>query len=485
MLSRSSRHLLRSAAVAVPALVSCAPHHGSRSAANVPKAALHASYEVNAHADATLDISLKVSPGTQGTFMVDDGMDGFVSALRVDDAPLAKPHWEGSALELDGAVGERCAKNGCTIRYRFDLAKAAEVSDEAGAARLVDGTYVTCPSAWILRPAHSSDDSTFELAVHVDAPMDFAFGTPSDTGSPRAFHGLLADLDEPPYAALGTFRRLPVDDAGALEVVVTGPAPDIGDQGIASWISEAVKNLRTIYAGYPSHHTLLIVQVAPGSRVGPGTTMGNGGAAIEVRLGAAATPAETGDDWILTHEMLHTTFPGLARMHHWAEEGMATYLEPIARARRGVIPVERVWQEWHDSMHLGEPFEDDQGLDQTASWGRTYWGGAMFWFVSDVEIRKATANAHGAPDFFADIYRKGDIAVRWPMSKVVEVADASSRSDVLSKLYAVHATHPVKVDLDGMFSDLGVRTRDGKVVLDDSAPLAAIRKAIVTGPLKP
>ena len=109
----------------------------------------------------------------------------------------------------------------------------------------------------------------------------------------------------------------------------------------------------------------------------------------------------------------------------------------------------------------------------------------MFWFVSDVEIRKATANARGAPDFFAEIYRKGDIAVRWPMSKVVEVADTSSRSDVLSKLYAVHATHRVKVDLDGMFSDLGVRTRDGRIVLDDSAPLAAIRKAIVAGPLKP
>jgi hypothetical protein len=466
-------------ALAALALASCGAHPVR--VAESPKTKVHAVYEAHAHTDGTIDVAVTLPAGSPLSLGLDDGMAGFVSRLRVGETPIASPHWDGSSLDIDRAS---CAA-GCTVRYRFDISAAAESGYDADAATAVAGTYVTCPSAWLLRPEHAGDDATFELDVDVDPPMDFAFGAPAEPGARKVYKGALGDLDEPPYAALGMFRRLPLDDVGGLEVVVSGPTPSIGDDGIAHWITEAVKNLRTVYPGYPKHHALLAVLVEPGARVGKGTAMGNGGASIQVHLGEAATEADTGDDWILTHEMFHLAFPGLARTHHWAEEGMATYLEPIARARRGVIPVERVWRDWLDNMHLGEPFEDDQGLDQTASWGRTYWGGALFWFVSDVEVRKATANAHGAPDFFAAIYQKADIADRWPMTRVVEESDRASGSGVLAKLYSTHATHPVKVDLDNLFRDLGVSAHEGKVQFDDSAPLAAVRKAIVTGPTKP
>ncbi len=58
-------------------------------------------------------------------------------------------------------------------------------------------------------------------------------------------------------------------------------------------------------------------------------------------------------------------------------------------------------QIWHDmvrDMHKGEPAEGDQGLDHTHTWGRTYWGGAMFCLVADVEIRRQTGNKKGLRD---------------------------------------------------------------------------------------
>jgi len=35
------------------------------------------------------------------------------------------------------------------------------------------------------------------------------------------------------------------------------------------------------------------------------------------------------------------------------------------------------------------PAAGDRGLDFTPSWGRTYWGGALFCLLADIEIRNA------------------------------------------------------------------------------------------------
>ena len=41
----------------------------------------------------------------------------------------------------------------------------------------------------------------------------------------------------------------------------------------------------------------------------------------------------------MTHEMVHLAFPSVAREHHWIEEGITTYVEPIARAETGELAV--------------------------------------------------------------------------------------------------------------------------------------------------
>jgi hypothetical protein len=37
---------------------------------------------------------------------------------------------------------------------------------------------------------------------------------------------------------------------------------------------------------------------------------------------------------------------------------------------------------------------DDKGLDHTPPWGRTYWGGALFCSLADIEIHEWTQNRH-------------------------------------------------------------------------------------------
>jgi hypothetical protein len=63
-------------------------------------------------------------------------------------------------------------------------------------------------------------------------------------------------------------------------------------------------------------------------------------------VGQHATLADLNDDWELTHEMVHFGFPSVEDRHHWIEEGIATYVEPIARAQVGRLTAEQVWRGW-------------------------------------------------------------------------------------------------------------------------------------------
>src|SRR5581483_1246670 len=106
---------------------------------------------------------------------------------------------------------------------------------------------------------------------------------------------------------------------------------------------------------------------------GGGQTNGLQGAHIEIELGRRVTAHALVEDWILPHEMIHLALPNLRERHHWLEEGIATYVEPIARARTGLITAAEAWDGMLDGMPQGLPRPGDHGLDHTHTWGRTYW----------------------------------------------------------------------------------------------------------------
>ena len=151
------------------------------------------------------------------------------------------------------------------------------------------------------------------------------------------------------------------------------------------------------------------------------------GAFTRISVGQATTQKQLDDDWMMTHEFIHMAFPDVSAEsddHHWMEEGMATYIEPIARAQIGRMTPERVWGDFVRDMPQGLPQAGDQGLDRTPTWGRTYWGGALFWLLADVRIREATQNQKGPADAMRGILDAGgNITEDWTVERVVEVGD--------------------------------------------------------------
>jgi hypothetical protein len=261
------------------------------------------------------------------------------------------------------------------------------------------------------------------------------------------------------------------------------PNAPLSQTDVMKWVQFAAESVTTYYGRFPVPHLTLRISSFDGSGVRHGMTWGREGGLIRIHAGNKTSPADFAEDWMLTHEMIHLAFPSMmGDEHHWIEEGISVYVEPIARIRAGHWTALEMWHDLVRDMPKGEPQAGDEGLDHTHTWGRTYWGGALFCFVADVEIRKRTGNKKGLEDALRGILEAGgDIREDWDIEKTFKAGDKAMGLDVLEKLYAEWKDKPVQVDLAAMWKELGVEASGGTVVLKDDAPMSAVRRAIEIG----
>ncbi len=283
---------------------------------------------------------------------------------------------------------------------------------------------------------------------------------------------VLRPADETEHFAIG---------GGAIEVSFGSDDFDLPRSAFLDWVKEAASAVTAYYGAYPvTRARIRIVRSERGRGVSNGRSFGENGAVCRIAVGQHATVDQLRDDWVLTHEMVHFAFPSVDENHHWIEEGSATYVEPIARALVANLTAEQVWHDMVRDMHQGLPEPGDRGLDNTHTWGRTYWGGALFCLLADIGIRKATKNVRGLQDAFRAINRAGgNIESEWPLERAFELGDKATGVTTLVDLYAQMRDAPYDVDLSELWSQLGVRPAGETVTFDRQAPLAATREAIM------
>jgi hypothetical protein len=272
-----------------------------------------------------------------------------------------------------------------------------------------------------------------------------------------------------------------------LQIALMGTTPDLPKGAIEEHMARAAQAVSTYYGRFPVSSARVVVLVSPAQHgMLQGTTWGNVDglpAVTRLRIGERTTERELNGEWMATHEFVHMALASLPDAQHWLEEGVATYVEPIARVQAGQLMPERIWGDMVAGMHNGEPEAGDRGLNRTHTWGRTYWGGALFCLMADIEIRKQTGNTRGLQDALrAIVAAGGTIDKEWPVMRILRIGDQATGTSVLQQLYAKWSEAPVEVDLPHLWSELGVRVETGKIVFDDAAPLAKIRIGITAIP---
>ncbi len=287
--------------------------------------------------------------------------------------------------------------------------------------------------------------------------------------------------DRMPYDAFDRLPHTPISIKNATLQLGFAPGDlSLSRERVRTWVAHSATVVANYYGRFPVDAARILIVPVDGRGVRGGTTWAYRGAAIRLMLGSQADESDLKRDWMIVHEMVHLALPDMDERHRWLSEGLATYIEPIARVQSGDLTAESIWADMARDMQKGLPLSGDHGLNNTPTWARTYWGGALFCLVADIEIRKQTGNRFGLQDAMRGVLvAGGNHEVDWSVDRIFDVADQATGTHVMATLYAQMGEKPFAPDLGALWRDLGVRLQpNGGVVFDDAAPMASLRKAI-------
>jgi hypothetical protein len=269
---------------------------------------------------------------------------------------------------------------------------------------------------------------------------------------------------------------------GGAEIVVRfSPGRfNVSRETLLHWVRRSAQAVSLYYGKFPVRQATVRISPESGDEIGFATADFEGGkGVIEIPVGVDMSEAQLDRDWVLTHEMVHFAFPLVDNQHKWVAEGMATYVEPVARMRAGITTPAQLWGEFSRDMPQGLPASGDRGLNRTPTWGRTYWGGALFCLLADLQIRSETGNKKGLEDALRGIVDSGiNITTDWEPIDAFRVGDKAVGTHVLERLYQSMKDRPVAVNLPALWRELGVTRTGNLAAFDNSAPLAMVRLAI-------
>jgi hypothetical protein len=444
-----------------------------------------ARYQVSASPDGQdLRVEAELSGVTGGALTIDPASAPFV------DSPMMRV-WSGRWLPVVPAAhgtwrAELCRASACRLRYVFHLGAAARALNDPDSAAERGGAVVAPASTWLMRPARLPETGLrARLRATAPAPLVFVTGLPRVAGSSDSYAVTLLPDFSSPYAAVGRLDVQQLDAPGS-DVQLAFAMPSLGpDQPrLRAWVTAAVRAVTAYFGRFPVDRALVLAIPQPAGL--HGKAMGGGGATVLIQVASGVDLADPSVDWQAAHEMVHLAVPQMARAHLWLTEGLATYVEPLARALTGELRPEVVWRDLIVGLTKGLPAPGDRGLDRTHTWGRTYWGGALFAFLADLEIRKASKDEQSLATALRGILREGgDTRVFWSAERFMATADRALGRPILTPLYRRWATTPIAVDLPALWRALGVSlSADGHVTFDEAAPLAALRRSMI-GPVTP
>lgn len=440
------------------------------------------SYTVDAGPGAReLRVRAELPAGVPPVLGVDRYAHPYLVDLRVESdgkarsAPLRGRRW----------YVPECRDRGCRLDYRYQLGRAAAHIDRFGFAAFRGGALLAPPSTWLIHPKGYAGTDLYRFVVTTAPGESFTsgvFSAPAGAAPGLAFEAPAELLFEAPYSGFGRFTQQSLSlDGGDLRLAVSqGAGLSLPLDALRSWIAKSAELVSEYYGRFPTREVSVMVLPVEGAAIF-GMELGNGGASILLFIGQELGADALAADWVMVHELFHLGFPTLERRHLWFAEGLSTYQGPITRTRAGLMTDEELWLGLLHGVPLGLPSAGGDGLDGTSSWGRTYWGGALFCLLADVAIRSRTHNARSLDDAARAIQRAGgDTSARWSIGRTLRVGDRATGGRTLRDLYGEHGARAAPVDLQAFWRRLGVRAAGDGVELDDDAEWAHVRRAIST-----
>jgi hypothetical protein len=251
-------------------------------------------------------------------------------------------------------------------------------------------------------------------------------------------------------------------------------------QLLLDWVVYSAQAVTAYYGRFPVDSVRIRIEVSGGHSVRFGQAFGGNSPGVRVVVGENVSAQALRRDWIMVHEMVHLAMADVPQANRWWLEGLATYVESVARAQSGQLDEAFVWRNFIERMPQGLPQDGDRGLDRTPTWGRTYWGGAIFCLLADIEIRRLSENQKSLRDALQGVLEAGySMHTSATPMQIFRSGDRAAGVSVLVPMYDRMKADPAPVDLDQLWRELGIAVDNDAIVYDDAAPLAHIRRALL------
>ena len=398
----------------------------------------------------------------------------------------------GASVRLDGGQIIVPAAAAC-VRYRHALTSAGEGNWRA--PRTAQDVRVTAPGQWLWLPPLTGADRvlvTLDLPAGINASVPWrplADGRYELRASPRSSRAV---------AVFGNFRRQQLELPGAVLriALVDDPRQTLNAAAVGEWLAAAASDVARVSGAFPNPAPQIIVQPSPAawwrqarSAVPFGYVIRDGGETVRFFVDPQRPVNDLLGDWTATHEFSHLLLPYVRSADKWVSEGFASYYQNVLLARRGVYTEQEAWRRLSRSFAQAAATPDPPPLRDLGSrpfWEvrmLVYWSGAAIALLADVELRQ---RSEGRESLDTVLARLQDCCLPsghvWRAERLFAKLDELSPFPVFEELYARHAIAPGMPDFQTAFTALGVVPRSGQGVpaLDDAAPQAWVRRAIMT-----
>ncbi len=385
----------------------------------------------------------------------------------------------------------RLGDPGC-LDYAVDLEGAVAGGPHAAVQRTA-GALVLSPHLWLWYPYAGGRRQPLELVFETPPGTEVSGPWPLEA---RAGNRTVYRLGARPYEwdarmAMGRLQVHALEVAGAsLRLAILAGEPPVDRRAIIDWITEGARALATVYGRFPVRraHVMVVPLGRGGEPVPWGEVRRGGGEAVNLFIDQRQPPEAFRADWTLAHELAHLLHPNVDHDAPWLYEGLASYYQNVIRARAGMLVPERAWAKLHAGFQRGrQQTPSDASLAQIAenmqrnrNYMRVYWSGAAMFLLADARLRE---RSHGRRSLDAVLGRLARCCLpsqrRWDAHELLETLDRLSSTDTFTAIgdrYVRSHTFPA---LDRVYRRLGIMPVGDGVRLNDGAPDAELRRAIM------